>query len=300
MVPSIAKKIIGRVYPLRRAGFYLQRMVASARTRRKVADVFSKRLPTLPDALRGKYLKEREALEEQGYVMLPNFATKSEVDEVVTWLQDKPVYDRWNKAAGTFLPDQPPKECHTAPYLDADIVTCPHLLHWANDPRVLSIVGQLLGGKPTLLNLTAWWSYPGHDKPQQAENFHRDVDDLHFIKLFVYLSDVDEECGPHVYVPGSHQCESFRKIRRYTDEEVLSFFGADGIKYFHGERGTAFLENTFGLHKGQLPKSKRRLIFQAQYSLFPIGIYEYSPVQLEKNSESILLDRYINRLYVKR
>lgn len=299
MVALIVKKIIGRVYPFRRSGFYLQRMLVGASNRRKVANLLSKRLPALPNALRGGYLKEREVLEEKGYVTLSNLVSKREVDEVVAWLKDKPVYDRWDKAAGTFLPDQPPSDCHTAPHLDVDIVNCPHLLRWANDPRVLSIVGQLLGGKPTLSNLTAWWSYPGHAEPQQAENFHRDVDDLHFIKLFVYLTDVDEECGPHVFVPGSHKHEGFSKIRRYTDEEVTSHFGPEGIKYFHGERGSAFLENTFGLHKGQLPKSKRRLLFQAQYSLGPIGIYDYSPIQRTMNAEMIDFDPYINRLYIK-
>ena len=31
--------------------------------------------------------------------------------------------------------------------------------------------------------------------PRHAENFHRDVDDLKFIKLFVYLTDVGDENG---------------------------------------------------------------------------------------------------------
>ena len=296
---SVVKKVIERVYPFRRGRFYLQRMLIGAKNRRRVADFLSKRLPALPNKLLGGYLKEREDLEKQGFVMVRNLVKKCEVDEVVGWLKDKPVYDRWNKDGGVFLPDFPPHDCHTAPHLDADIVNCPHLLRWANDPQVLSIVGQVLGGKPTLSNVTAWWSYPGHTEPQQAENFHRDVDDLHFIKLFVYLSDVDEESGPHVFVPGSHKCESFRKIRRYTDEEVTSFFGPEGIKYFIGEKGSAFLENTFGLHKGQLPKSKKRLLFQAQYSLGPIGIYEYSPIKRANSGESIELDEYVNRLFVK-
>ncbi|MOA06819.1 hypothetical protein D3C78_1264840 [compost metagenome] len=74
-------------------------------------------------------------------------------------------------------------------------------------------------------------------------------------------------------------------------------FGKDGIKYFTGTRGTAFLENTFGLHKGQLPSAERRLLFQAQYSLHPIGIYDYSPVKLTE-SKVLDLDVYVNRLYI--
>lgn len=297
MKKSVLKKAIARIYPLRHLLFYLQRLVLNPNVRMKLADLMAKRLPALPAEHRNGYQQEREALRIDGYVMLPQFASKEEVTEVVAWLEDKPVYDRWNASAGFFSHKTPPDDCHTAPFRSIDIVNCPHLLRWANDPKILSIIGQSLGCKPTLSNLTAWWSYPGHDKPQEAENFHRDVDDLHFIKLFVYLSDVDSDCGPHVFVPGSHRDERLGKIRRYQDSEVISVFGKDGIKYFHGDCGTTFLENTYGLHKGQLPKRKPRLLFQAQYSLHPIGIYEYSPVH-RPESPSFSLDAYINRLYV--
>lgn len=292
------KKVIARVYPLRNFLFYIQRYVSNPRLRRGLADLLAKRLPSLSTGLCNEYWKEKDQLERDGYIMLPNFATKEEVAEVVGWLKDKLVYDRWNKAAGFFDPDTPPPECHTAPFRDVDVVNCPHLLRWANDSKVLNIVGNTLGCKPTLSNLTVWWSYAGHEKPQEAENFHRDVDDLHFIKLFFYLTDVDVDCGPHVFVPGSHRDKRFGKIKRYEDAEVASAFGEGGIKYFYGECATAFLENTFGLHKGQLPKGKPRLLFQAQYSLHPIGIYKYSPVWLSEEP-SFILDSYINRLYVK-
>jgi hypothetical protein len=299
METSIFKKVVARIYPFRRAAFYMQRLIVGAKNRRAVAKLFSKRLPEFPNAFRGRHLEELNALDENGYVMLPGLVRQEEVSEVLDYLKGKPVYDRWSRSSGLFSPDHPPKDCHTAPYRTEDIVNCPHLLNWANNPRILSIVGQHLGGKPTLSSLTVWWSYPGHHEPQEAENFHRDVDDLSFIKLFVYLNDVDDEGGPHVFVPGSHRSENFRKIRRYTDEEVESFFGSAKVKFFKGKAGTAFLENTFGLHKGELPKSKRRILFQAQYSMRPIGIYEYSPIPINENHRLTKLDRYINRLYIK-
>ncbi len=230
--------------------------------------------------------------------MLPRLASEAQITDIFRYLADKPVFDRWKSAGGSFDVNAPPADCHTAPYTDADVVNCPHVLRWANDPHVLATVGDLLGCKPTISNLTIWWSYPGHDTPQEAENFHRDVDDLRFIKLFVYLTDVDTGCGPHTFVPGSQRIPEFLKIRRYTDAEVEQRFGKAGIKRFTGERGTSFLENTFGLHKGQLPATGRRLLFQAQYSLHPIGIYDYRPVPRILD-EGFVLDRYVNRLFVK-
>lgn len=237
-------------------------------------------------------------LERDGYVMLPGLVLDTEIDDILRYLADKPVYDRWKPNDGTFGANNPPPDCHTAPYRDADVVNCPHVLRWANDPRVLAIVGPMLGAKPTMSNLTIWWSYPGHDTPQEAENFHRDVDDIRFVKLFVYLTDVDEGCGPHAFVPGSQRVPEFLKIRRHTDAEIEQRFGRDGIKRFTGPRGSCFLENTFGLHKGQLPATGRRLLFQAQYSLHPIGIYDYQPAR-RTLQEGFVPDPYTNRLFVK-
>jgi hypothetical protein len=294
---SLVRKVLHRLYPPRHALFYLQRQVMHPDTRARFANFACRRLPALAPI--GDTAKEALAdLDRDGYVMLPDLASKTQIDDIFRYLADKPVYDRWKPESGTFDVDRAPPECHTAPYRDGDVVNCPHVLGWANNPQALAIASSMLGAKPTISNLTIWWSYPGHDTPQEAENFHRDVDDLRFVKLFVYLTDVDDGCGPHTFVPGSQRVPEFLKIRRYTDIEVEQRFGADGIKRFKGPRGTSFLENTFGLHKGQLPATGRRLLFQAQYSLHPIGIYNYVPVQRTLD-EGFTPDRYVNRLFVK-
>lgn len=297
MAGNIIKKVIGRVYPLKRLVFFSQRLLTSPRHREFVSNLACKRLP-YSDLSPQAYEKDVEDLRLNGYVMLEDLISSDDVKEMVDWFSNKLTYDRWNEAGGFFNPAQPPEDCHTAPFSTEDIVKSPHALKWINNEKILNIVEKALGAKPTLSNLSVWWSYPGHDTPQEAENFHRDVDDLRFIKLFIYLTDVDIESGPHAFVPKSHRHMGYRKIRRYTDEEVESDFGKDGIKHFTGKQGTAFLENTFGLHKGQLPLTKRRLLFQAQYSLHPIGVSEYSAVELPKGAKENL-DTYTNRLYVK-
>ena len=45
-------------------------------------------------------------------------------------------------------------------------------------------------------------------KPQK---FHRDYESFNFIKLFVYLTDVDKDFGPHQYIIGSHKENKFLK-----------------------------------------------------------------------------------------
>ncbi|MOA06818.1 hypothetical protein D3C78_1264830 [compost metagenome] len=144
----------------------------------------SKSLSVIP------YEDDAAALEKAGYVMLDDLVRENEVEEMVDWFSDKKAFDRWNANAGYFDPESPPADCHTAPFSTEDIVNSPHAMKWVNDERVLKIVENILGVKPTLSNLSVWWSYPGHDAPQEAESFHRDVDDLRFVKLFIYLTDV--------------------------------------------------------------------------------------------------------------
>jgi hypothetical protein len=128
------------------------------------------------------------------------------------------------------------------------------------------LVTDYFGCTPYLDSIQAWWSISGHDEPEEAERFHRDNDSIRFLKFFLYLTDVSAENGPHVYAAGSHRSSRLIERRRLSDQEVHDAFGAD-ILSMTGSSGDAFLEDTFGIHKGQLPRSGRRLLVQFRYSV---------------------------------
>ena len=52
--------------------------------------------------------------------------------------------------------------------------------------------------------------------------------------------------------------------------------------------------NTYGFHKGLLPKNNNRLLLQFQYSLNPIAIESYKPMSIK----SFAFNPYVNRLLV--
>lgn len=238
------------------------------------------------------------ALDTEGYVMLPDLVSPQQADELTATLAKLPCHDPYRAQLGTFSSDAIPRETHVAHVETDALVKVPELFKIANDARVLSVVSRHLGAKPTAL-VTVWWSNPAGGVAEEAELFHRDKDDWRFVKLFVYLTDVDEEAGPHVYVPGSHRYRgrAFRRQGRFSDEAVAEVFGKGGIRRFTGPRGTAFLENTYGLHRGQPPRSKRRLLFQVNYSLFPLYGSPDRP-QTTATDVGLDLDPWINRLHV--
>ena len=179
-------------------------------------------------------------------------------------------------------------------YKREELVSIKEVMQIANDAKVLSFVQDFLGTTPTISNINAWWSVGGKEDAQHAQFFHRDVDDYKFIKLFIYLTDVTMENGPHVYVESSAYDDNFKKIRRFSDEEVEATYGVEKIKHITGEKGEAFFINSYGIHKGLLPKKERRLILQVQYSINEVGIENYNPIEV-----SHPYNRYVNRLMLK-
>lgn len=296
---TIAKKIAYRFYPPAHIVYFLQRTVLHPARRDRFARWFASRLPKSTISVRTEQqLNMARDLKQEGCVHIHDLVSPSQVGDILSFLETKPCYDRWRPDNGYFRISEAPSDCHVAPYPDAEVVRCPHLLSFANHPDILAAVEELFGCKPTLSQLSVWWSLPGHIQPEEAEFFHRDVDEWHFIKLFVYLTDVDEGSGPHVFVKGSPAIPKLLPIKRYNDCDVQREFGLEKVVHFTGKAGTAFLENTFGLHKGQMPTTNKRLLFQAQYSLFPIGIYKYSPSS--RGIAHSCLDPYVNRLYLQR
>ena len=66
-------------------------------------------------------------------------------------------------------------------------------------------------------------------------NIHRDYDDIHFLVLFVYWTDVNANNGATSIIPGSH-------LNNNRDLKSL--------KFLSGKPGSAFLVDTFAEHSG--------------------------------------------------
>lgn len=287
----------------RRRAFERQRRIDDIAMRRKLADALAARLPRADDLLAAAGDEGGavgDELTRRGRADLPGLVGEDQVRAIRDSVRGLLAHDPYRPELGRYLaPANVPGETHVSHYRDEDIVRIPHLLELANHPRVLGPVAQWLGGRPTLAALRLWWSTPSSDgTPEHAELFHRDVDDLRFVKLFVYLTDVTEDTGPHVYVDGSHAVDRLTEIRRYEDDAVAAAFGADTISTLTGRAGTAFLENTYGMHRGVPPIAGPRLIFQPLYALQPLIYGPRKPV-IDAGDAPAGLDPYVNRVFVR-
>jgi hypothetical protein len=128
-----------------------------------------------------------------------------------------------------------------------------------------------------------------------VEYFHRDPDDWRFLKLFIYLTDVDEQSGPHEFVTGSHHSSGRILSKPYINEELEYSYGRKSMVKITGPKGTTFIEDTWGVHRGNMPITRPRLLLQVEYSLLPVMKWNYRPFPI---LEARLFDHYTNRLLV--
>ncbi len=212
-------------------------------------------------------MPDMTTLDRDGTMMLPGYLSPDRAAELRAVLAAMPCRDPWKADRGTFVLADAPVDTHVADIVEAPLLKAAHDI--AFDERLLALAAEYFGSTPYVDSIQAWWSLASSGQPEEAENFHRDNDGIRFLKFFLYLTDVDDTQGPHKFVLGSHVEPRLLDRRRLTDAEVEEAFGAGRIKTVTGRAGDAFIEDTFGVHKGQQPASGTRLLLQVRYSITP-------------------------------
>ncbi|MBV8704846.1 MAG: hypothetical protein JO118_14170 [Acetobacteraceae bacterium] len=251
--------------------------------------------PAAPQGVTGQEPGVLAALARDGFALTDPLLTAPMLAESVAFL-------RGQEAIGPdrrrFRVEDRPAGTTMASYPLETVLGCPHVLALASDPRVLRVVTAYLGCRPTLSSIGIRWSFPAAgERAAGVQRFHRDPDDWRFLKLFVYLTDVDAGSGPHEFVAGSHRTAGRVLERPYAMEEIEPRYGPQSVRRIEGPRGTSFFADTYGIHRGAVPTTGARLILQLQYSLLPVFAFLYRPVPAA-TVPGLGIDRYVSRLLV--
>ncbi len=213
-----------------------------------------------------------ERVEQEGFAVLEQRLPESVCRALVALGDTAPAHDADGHQvvmASTVAPEAPRYDLD-----ELDLLKDPEVQRLVVDPSLHELASRYLGGEAVSDMAAMWWSVaqPGGPSSSAAQLFHTDRDRLSFVKFFVYLTDVDEDHGPHVYVRGSHRRlpPGIRADRRHDDDAVVAAFGPDALVTIAGPRGTVFMADTSGL---QRPPAQvgRRLVFQIEYTTSLFG-----------------------------
>jgi hypothetical protein len=148
-------------------------------------------------------------------------------------------------------------------------------LELATSPDVVRIAAEYLGASPVLNHPESWFSFPvSKIQKGSAKNWHWDCDGIKWIKVFVYLNDVNLDNGPHAFVAGSHRNWKVNdKGTRVSEEQIINSYGEKAIQIFTAPRGTVIFEDTRGFHRGTPLVSGHRLALNLEFNLdgFALG-----------------------------
>lgn len=237
-----------------------------------------------------------QALKQDGLTPVQPAIPADMLNDVVDYFKATPCHDPFRPQVGKFGWDAPPTdEINMGYYTPEETLRAPHMLDLMNRPDVLQSMELRLGCKPVVDNIGAFWSYPDRHTAKGVQRFHRDYDSIQNIKLFYYLTDVDDDAGPHMFVCGSHHDRRLETGKAQTDEAIAEAFGTDRITAITGPAGSWFLEDVYGFHKGQLPVNKPRLLLAIQYNLYASPHCPKAPIMDNPGG----YDPYINRIFLK-
>lgn len=261
--------------------------------RREIGKAVTRAVPKLEFARPASAAPAAAELQRKGFHVLGACLSAAELSDVRAQLQQGRLYDSQSLnyqdqlvEKTTFALGNRPANVFLANYEFDAVARCTPLLRLACSPRIVAAVESYIGCTPTISAFAVWHSFPGHvDAP--AEIFHRDRDCFSFVKLFVYLSEVDAACGPHEFIQFSHNADALQEFvqssglkidlpslfegnsRNLKTADLQRLFGRI-IVTTTGPAGFGFLEDTYGLHRGTRPQSAARLIFSVTYTGLPL------------------------------
>jgi hypothetical protein len=146
-------------------------------------------------------------------------------------------------------------------------------LRFALQEDLLGIADFYLGMYAQLRAVHLWLNYPTEGAARSTQLWHRDADDVVNLKVFTYLTDVDEFSGPFAYAPGTHpfgrRCELQPKPfapGRVDDEAMEEAMPREQWRISIGSAGTMIFADTCGFHKGVKPVARPRLMMMCHYT----------------------------------
>lgn len=165
-----------------------------------------------------------------------------EVYLVREYLMSRPVRPGYHVAygAGAPTPWRDSQAVDVVCWEMRDVLKAPYLLEHAL--MHIDVASHFLEAEPVLYSVNAFCTRPSDRVRPDIQGWHRDADDVKFLPMFVYLTDV-------------------------RDQEAQRVRGPSGEMTISGDAGTTFFSNTMHEHLGGKPSLDERIVYWARWGV---------------------------------
>lgn len=156
--------------------------------------------------------------------------------------------------------------------VDGSMPAASPFVRFALQPSLLSALALHYGELPRLDYVAVTHSRHSPGPLKFSQLWHRDHDDTKVVKLFVYLTDVDDADGPFTFLPAPQSDRvGFHRRSHRADEEIAGKVDLSGAVRMKGPRLTTFLvETSRCLHMGsRVDPGHDRLMYTASFISAP-------------------------------
>ncbi|MFW6359706.1 MAG: hypothetical protein ACOC0N_10915 [Chroococcales cyanobacterium] len=148
----------------------------------------------------------------------------------------------------------------------------PEMFLWGLEDRILNILERYVG-IPVACHGINMRRDIANSQQIGTRYWHIDGEDRTVVKILIYISDVDETCGPFEYIPKSltPSYKAFKSVN-YTvsDSEMANVVPPNQWRTCTGKAGTViFVDTGQVFHHGKVPEKERTAIFFAYTSQRP-------------------------------
>jgi len=241
-----------------------------------------------------------DRLRRDGVTRLPDLFTAGQIEEIHEHFAEIPMFNGHLYEAGDGRrrhigdPSDPAEQYQFGSFHPTDILGCRPIAELMRSEALYQFMSEYFGVLPMVYGIQLWWSFPGQQvkggpQPDAGQMFHRDFAALHDLQLFCLLSDAEDADGRHLYIRHSHSWDMFQQyvasisapetakqgllnfVMRTPNDGYYNETYFNGISPFlpieeiYGLAGTSFVESAGGLHKGEPPMKRHRLMFSIRF-----------------------------------
>jgi hypothetical protein len=215
-------------------------------------------------------------LKTEGYHVFANRVPDALRDRLLNWSKSAPALAAMpDKRPGQFGPVDLARTDVDGFAIDSQaLIDNPDIQSLIVDSSFWAVAQNYLGVFPVFTGVAMRWSLPSDRPPNDefAQFYHWDADFIRWLKIFFFLTDVDANSGPHVYVRGTHRPGTHAKelrdrfYARIPDADIERIYGKENIVTALVPGGSIVAGDTRAWHKGEHPTKHPRCWLQLQFA----------------------------------